>query len=399
MANIVQLKRSSVPGRVPDAANVEVGEPVVNLFDQIIFTKDGSGTIKVIGAGTTSNVTEGTNLYFTNARAISALTGGQNISIAANGRITANVTGGSGASVTISNTAPGSATEGDLYWDEDLGKLFIYYTDNDSSQWVEASPADAVSINDNALDQANLAYAQANIAITIGQSAFASSNAKANVADLTTSNVVELTNLYFTNARADLRVGPAFAQANTATTTGQSAFLQANLAYAQANTATTIGQSSFAQANTATTYATSAFDSSNTKVATVAGVTATSISNAMLLDGVKAVDGVGSGLDADTLDGLSGGGSGSYALKANTLAVFASTTSAELAGVISDETGSGSLVFATSPTLAGTPQAPTAVVGTSNTMIATTAFVQGAITTSNGISTGKAIAISIVFGG
>lgn len=40
---------------------------------------------------------------------------------------------------------------------------------------------------------------------------------------------------------------------------------------------------------------------------------------------------------------------GSYALTTGTLAQFASTTSAQLAGVISDETGSGSLVFNTSP--------------------------------------------------
>lgn len=40
------------------------------------------------------------------------------------------------------------------------------------------------------------------------------------------------------------------------------------------------------------------------------------------------------------------------ALTTNTLAQFAATTSAQLAGVISDETGSGSLVFGTSPTIA-----------------------------------------------
>ena len=39
------------------------------------------------------------------------------------------------------------------------------------------------------------------------------------------------------------------------------------------------------------------------------------------------------------------------AVTAGTLAQFAPTTSAQLAGVISDETGTGSLVFATSPTL------------------------------------------------
>lgn len=43
--------------------------------------------------------------------------------------------------------------------------------------------------------------------------------------------------------------------------------------------------------------------------------------------------------------------SGTVALTNNKLSVFAATTSAELAGVISDETGSGALVFATSPTL------------------------------------------------
>ena len=73
MAGIFQLKRSSVSGRIPDAANVEVGEPVVNLADQILFTKDGTGTIIVIGAGTTSNIAEGTNLYYTNARVITAV--------------------------------------------------------------------------------------------------------------------------------------------------------------------------------------------------------------------------------------------------------------------------------------------------------------------------------------
>lgn len=44
-------------------------------------------------------------------------------------------------------------------------------------------------------------------------------------------------------------------------------------------------------------------------------------------------------------------GGGGDALVANPLSQFAATTSAQLAGVISDETGSGALVFGTSPTL------------------------------------------------
>ena len=45
------------------------------------------------------------------------------------------------------------------------------------------------------------------------------------------------------------------------------------------------------------------------------------------------------------------GAGGTVAYVANKLSVFAATTSAELAGVISDETGTGSLVFSDSPTL------------------------------------------------
>lgn len=51
------------------------------------------------------------------------------------------------------------------------------------------------------------------------------------------------------------------------------------------------------------------------------------------------------------------------ALTSGTLAQFASTTSAQLATVISDETGSGALVFATSPTLV-TPALGTPASGT-----------------------------------
>ena len=56
-----------------------------------------------------------------------------------------------------------------------------------------------------------------------------------------------------------------------------------------------------------------------------------------------------------------------------------SGTSAQLAAAISDETGSGPLVFADSPVLSGVPTAPTAATGTNTTQIATTAFVQSAV--------------------
>lgn len=50
-------------------------------------------------------------------------------------------------------------------------------------------------------------------------------------------------------------------------------------------------------------------------------------------------------------------------------------TSAQLAASVSDETGSGALVFAASPALSGVPTAPTAAADTNTTQIATTAHV------------------------
>ncbi len=50
-------------------------------------------------------------------------------------------------------------------------------------------------------------------------------------------------------------------------------------------------------------------------------------------------------------------------------------TSAQLLTAVTDEAGTGSLVFSVSPTFTGTPTAPTAAVGTNTTQLATTAHV------------------------
>jgi len=47
--------------------------------------------------------------------------------------------GGGGASVTTDDAAPSSPNDGDLWWDSDAGKMYVYYADADSSQWVSVS--------------------------------------------------------------------------------------------------------------------------------------------------------------------------------------------------------------------------------------------------------------------
>jgi hypothetical protein len=73
------------------------------------------------------------------------------------------------------------------------------------------------------------------------------------------------------------------------------------------------------------------------------------------------------------------------ALVANPLSQFASTTSAQLAGVISDETGSGSLVFATSPTLV-TPSLGVASATSINKLTITTPATGSTLTIQDGFT-------------
>ncbi len=45
-----------------------------------------------------------------------------------------------GASVTVSETAPSSPAEGDLWFDPSVLKTFVYYNDGSANQWVQSNP-------------------------------------------------------------------------------------------------------------------------------------------------------------------------------------------------------------------------------------------------------------------
>ena len=181
MATEIQLKRSYTSGQIPGAANVLVGEPVLNLVDRVLYTKDNSGNIIVISSGnastiaslafnaanvaasytvagvagnvsniqlasgitssgllTTANINELTNLYFTNARAratISIASGnvnGKGSYDSATGIISINA-----ANVTISLTAPTDPYIGDKWIEAGNAIAYLYVNDGTSHQWVE----------------------------------------------------------------------------------------------------------------------------------------------------------------------------------------------------------------------------------------------------------------------
>ena len=76
----------------------------------------------------------------------------------------------------------------------------------------------------------------------------------------------------------------------------------------------------------------------------------------------------------------------------NNLSVLAATTSAQLAGVISDETGSGALVFATSPTLV-TPALGTPASGVATNLTGTAASLTAGTVTTNANLTGDVTSV------
>ena len=96
---------------------------------------------------------------------------------------------------------------------------------------------------------------------------------------------------------------------------------------------------------------------------------------------------VSSGLPA--WETISGGGN---ALTSNPLSQFASTTSSQLAGVISDETGTGALVFANSPTFItpslGVASASSGTVIGSQTFTTNNIADSGALTIASGGTNG-----------
>ena len=105
----LQLKRSNVltsgSAKTPTASQLEYGELAINYNtnDPAIFLKDSNNNvIRISGVG----------------------------NIADDGQV----------ELPASTTPPSNPQSGNLWYNSDDGRLYIYYTDADSSQWVDASP-------------------------------------------------------------------------------------------------------------------------------------------------------------------------------------------------------------------------------------------------------------------
>ena len=211
----IQLKRTSVAGRVPTSVQLDVGELAINLVDSRLFTKDGSNAvIDVFGQSlnttanvafrdgsfsnlSISNITSGNvvitgnanvggdlraanivgntafssnvniNGILTVANTVSlgntTITGTANVTanlivsggLKANGSIGAfyQVLASNGSSVYwtnagttfVSDTPPANPISGNFWFDSSVGALRMYYTDTDSSVWIDVVPQSALT--------------------------------------------------------------------------------------------------------------------------------------------------------------------------------------------------------------------------------------------------------------
>ena len=105
----LQLKRSNVletgAAKEPSASQLEYGELAVNynVSDPAIFLKDSNNNvIRISGIG----------------------------NIADDGQV----------ELPATTTPPSSPEDGNLWFNSQEGRLYIYYNDGDSAQWVDASP-------------------------------------------------------------------------------------------------------------------------------------------------------------------------------------------------------------------------------------------------------------------
>lgn len=166
-------------GRLGSTVYFDVGDLTTSLADQSTLNIASANVVNVLNQFAVNIFKASNNLYNTvNANFDSANTYANSISIPAfrhanAAYIQSNIVFDTAnaafmkanmASILVSNTTPTGQTAGTLWWNNDYGRLFIYYNDGDTSQWVDAVPQD--DSGTYALNTANAAYTQANAAFT-----------------------------------------------------------------------------------------------------------------------------------------------------------------------------------------------------------------------------------------
>jgi hypothetical protein len=117
------------------------GQPPGGSPGQVIYNDNGSFGGFTVGGDATLNTSTGV-LTLVDSGAVAGTYTLTTVTVDAKGRVTSIA---NGVPVSIGTSPPATPLAGALWWDSDAssGKLKVYYTDADSSQWVDVLPAGA----------------------------------------------------------------------------------------------------------------------------------------------------------------------------------------------------------------------------------------------------------------
>ena len=214
---------------IPSTEYANIANTVISIV-QASITANVANTVLTLSNFTTANLAEGINLYYTNARVYSAISG--NLALKAN--------------VVDLTTANVIETAGNLYYTNarvfsnlslasinvlaDVDTLTTPPSSGQALGWngtawiptsVSASNANTATVANTVLSISN--FTTSNLAegsnlyytnVRVNAQIESNLRLKANVVDLTTANVVELNNLYYTNTRVESYVNPKLTTAN-----------------------------------------------------------------------------------------------------------------------------------------------------------------------------------------